>query len=101
MAFPNIKKFLNNVVFDYPPRKGVEIEYLTTKLSEDGKTSVFDTFIGTNPEAEAELMKFIKFNNDLSSKDKDKLWDLITDFGSEKYCEASDQAAMDNAGADL
>jgi hypothetical protein len=96
MAFPHIKKFIREGI-NYPSKKVVYVEKVSVQ---DDKFVYYEAFVGKE---EAELIKFIKFNlkNKLSSSEIDKLWDLIEEYGSERYSDGRDDADMDNAGADL
>ena len=94
---PHIKKFLREETH-YPNKKVVVVEQVYVV---DNKFEYLETFYG---KAEAELIKFIMFNldkNKVNSKVRDELWDLIEDYGQEKYGDGQDDVHMQNAGADL
>lgn len=95
MPFPQIKKFLREET-NYPNKKVVIVEKLGI---ENNKFKTYEASIGKE---EAALVKFIKFNLiRLTQKDRDKLWDLIENFGDEKYTDGTDDCEMSNAGAEL
>ena len=96
MGFPQIKKFLREET-NYPNKKVVVVEKLGI---ENNKFKTYEASIGKE---EVELVKFIKLSlsEKLNQKDKDRLWNLIENFGDEKYGDGITDCEMSNTGADL
>jgi hypothetical protein len=91
----NIKKVVKNYTM-YPNRPAYIVECL------DNENKTYEAIV---PKAEIDLQLWLKIaqkNGGINSeKDFNTLWFMIEEYASEKYGIASDDAAMDAAGADL
>jgi len=87
MSLPLILTVDEEVTVGYPGRKAFQV----TMLDASNKQFTF-----TMSPAQKEMFLYIKCMN-ITSREKDRLWDMFEAFGEEEYSRGYDCADMDNA----